>query len=93
MGESYVAPYVIPNIPLLSSAPEDFRRYRYLNDMEDSIILRGEGNNGGSFHCSQPIDKEYQIEQTIVFVTSNIVKNSLIGNSTGKILKTIVTGN
>ena len=33
------------------------------------------------------------MEQKIIFIESNIVKNTPIGNSSGKILKTIVTKN
>ena len=62
--------------------------------MEDAFIEMDDATtDSATYLCSVPVDKEYQMEQKIVFIESNIVKNTLIGNSSGRILKTIVTKN
>ena len=62
--------------------------------MEDAVIeVYSDENAGGTYTCSLPINKEYQIEQKIVFIESNIVKSTPVVNANGKILKTIVTKN
>ena len=78
----------------MEAALKSLRKFEFLKDMEDAIIEIGNATDGGgTYLCSVPVDKEYQMEQKIVFIESNIMKNTPIGNSSGKILKKIVTKN
>ena len=90
-GTEYTTSYDILQIPLLEAAPRDFRKFRFLKHMEDAVIeVSSDDNRGGTYTCSVPINKEYQIEQKMIFIQSNIVKTTPVGNGNGKILKTIV---
>ena len=77
---------------MLEAPPKDFRKFKFLKHMEDAIIeVYSDDNIGGTYTCSVPINKDYQIEQKMVFIESNIVKSTPVANANGKILKTIVT--
>lgn len=59
----------------MEAAPKKFRKFKFLKDMEDAIIEIGNATDGGgTYLCSVPVDKEYQIEQKNVFIESNIMK-------------------
>ena len=76
----------------MEAAPKNFRKFKFLKDIKDAVIELGDdANEGDTYLCSIPVDKEYQIEQKMAFIESNIVKSTPMGNSSGKILKTIVT--
>ena len=93
-GSEYSTSYDIIKIPLVEAAPKDFRKFTFLKYMEDSLIeIYNDDNSGGSYTCSVPINKEYQIEQKMIFIQSNIVKSTPVANGNGKILKTIVAKN
>ena len=97
-GSEYTTSYDIINIPLIKAVPKDFRKFQFLNDNEDAIIEiynddddDDDDNTGNTYTCSVPINMDYQIEQKIVFIESNIVKSTPVANGNGKVLKTIVT--
>ena len=93
-GSEYSTSYDILDILLSKAAPKDFRKFKFLKLMEDAVIEIGnESNEDGTYTCSVPINKEYQVEQKMVFIESNIVKSTPVANASGKILKTIVTKN
>ena len=90
-GSEYTTSYDILQISLLEAVPKEFRKFEFLKHMENAVIeVSSDDNRGGTYTCSVPINKEYQIEQKMIFIQSNIVKTTPVGNGNGKILKTIV---
>ena len=90
-GSEYTTSYDILQISLLEAVPKEFRKFEFLKHMENAVIeVSSDDNKGGTYTCSVPINKEYQIEQKMIFIQSNIVKSTPVANGNGKILKTIV---
>ena len=90
-GSEYTTSYDILQISLSEAAPKEFRKFEFLKHMENAVIeVSSDDNRGGTYTCSVPINKEYQIEQKMIFIQSNIVKSTPVANGNGKILKTIV---
>ena len=92
-GSQYTTSHDILHIDLSRAAPKDLRKYKFLEHMEDAVIEiynDDHYNKGGTYTCSVPVNKEYQIEQKMIFIESNIVKSSPVAHGNGKILKTIV---
>ena len=47
----YTTSYDIIKIPLIETAPKDFRKFQFLKDKEDAIIevYNNDGNTGGTY--------------------------------------------
>ena len=50
-GSEYTTSYDIIKIPLIETAPKDFRKFQFLKDKEDAIIevYNNDGNTGGTY--------------------------------------------
>ena len=64
-GSQYTTLNDIIKIPLIEAAPKNFRNFQFLKDNEDAIIevYNDNGNTGGTYTSSVPINMDYQMEQ------------------------------
>ena len=73
---------------MLEAPPKDFRKFKFLKHMEYAVFkVYSDDNTGGTYICSVPINKDYQMEQKMVFIESNIVKSTPVANASGKYWK------